>query len=310
MDKKIPLWLDCDIGVDDAAAMMLLCAIPQYDFLGISTVAGNVEEEKTFRNGRAMIEYLKKDVPVYPGAKAPLFRELKTAYYVHGKDGLGGCRLPAPKKREETLPAWDAIYEAAKKYPGELTLVAIGPLTNVALALSKYGSLCKLLKQIVLMGGSASWGNATPAAEFNIYVDPEAAAVVFQSGVPIVMCGLDVTLKAYMLPEELEELGALNDKGKFIRDSFQTSQAFALRLGLKGAAFHDPCAALYPAYPELFSGEEAGVAVETKGSVTLGKTVTDLYSDKQFPFKNAFVVLDVKREALLKTVFSLIASLN
>ena len=304
--KRIPLWLDTDPGVDDAMAMALLFALPQYDVKGVSAVAGNVELEKTFQNARDLVAFFgRRDVPVYPGATRPLFREPRTAYFVHGENGLGNVQLPASDAPVETMPAWDALYEAAKAADGELILVAVGPLTNIALAFSKHGSLHKLLKRIVIMGGSASWGNASPAAEANILCDAEAASTVFQSEVPIVICGLDMTLKTVMTPAELDRMGQLNPTAKFLRDAAQHGLAYSQAHGIDGMALHDPTAVLYPLYPELFSGEEAGVAVETKGTITYGKTVTDLYSDKQFPFNNALVLLDVDREKLIETVMDL-----
>ena len=307
LEKKIPVWLDTDPGVDDAMAMALLFAIEEYDVKGVSAVAGNVELEKTFRNARDLAAFFgRKDVPVYAGADRPLFREPRVAYFVHGKNGLGNVDLPESDAPVEQKPAWDALYEAAEAARGELTLIAVGPLTNVALALGKYGTLGKLLKRIVIMGGSASWGNATPAAEANIFCDPEAASTVFQSGVPIVMCGLDMTLKTVMSPAELDHMGRLNPTSKFLRDAAQHGLAYSQAHGIDGMALHDPTAVLYPLYPELFSGEEAGVAVETKGTITYGKTVTDLYSDKQFPFKNALILLDVDKPKLFETVTDLL----
>ena len=308
IDKRIPLWLDTDPGVDDAMAMALMFAIPEYDVKGVSAVAGNVELDKTFQNARDLAAFFgRKDVPVYPGARRPLFREPRTATFVHGENGLGNVALPPSDAPVETMPAWDALYEAAKAAQGELVLVAIGPLTNVALALSKHGSLGKLLKRIVIMGGSATYGNATPAAEANIFCDPEAASTVFQCGVPIVMCGLDMTLKTVMSPAQLDDMGRLNPAAKFLRDAAQHGLAYAQAHGIDGMALHDPTAVLYPLYPDLFTVEEAGVAVETKGTITYGKTVTDLYSDKQFPFRNALVALDVDLNRLFETVTELLS---
>lgn len=308
ISKRIPVWFDTDPGVDDAMAMALLFALPQYDVKGVSAVAGNVELSKTFENARDLAAFFgRKDVPVYPGAARPLFRAPRVAYFMHGENGLGNVTLPKSDAPVATLPAWDALYEAARAAKGELVLIAVGPLTNVALALSKHGSLHKLLKRIVIMGGSASWGNASPAAEANILSDAEAASAVFQCGVPIVMCGLDMTMKTVMTPAELDRLGELNPTAKFLRDAAQHGLVYARDHGIDGMALHDPTAVLYPLYPELFSGEEAGVAVETKGTITYGKTVTDLYSDKQFPFKNAQVMLDVDREKLIETVMDLLS---
>ena len=306
-NTRIPIWLDTDPGVDDAMAMALLFALKEYDVKGVSAVAGNVELEKTFQNARDLAAFFgRKDVPVFAGAARPLFRAPRTATFVHGENGLGDVTLPRSDAPVEKLPAWDALYEAAKAAEGELVLIAVGPLTNVALALSKHGSLGKLLKKIVIMGGSASYGNATPAAVANIFCDAEAASTVFQCGVPIVMCGLDMTLKTVMTPAELDRMGELNQTAKFLRDAAQHGLAYSQAHGIDGMALHDPTAVLYPLYPELFSGEEAGVAVETKGTITYGKTVTDLYSDKQFPFKNALVLLDVDKPKLFETVRSLL----
>ena len=244
-EKSIPIWFDTDPGVDDAMAMALLFAIPEYDVKGVSAVAGTVELDKTFENARNLVAFFgRKDVPVYKGAARPLFREPRTATFVHGENGLGNMTLPASDAPVEKKPAWDALYEAAKAAEGELVLVAVGPLTNVALALSKYGSLGKLLKEIVIMGGSASWGNASPAAEANIFCDAEAASTVFQSGVPITMCGLDMTLKTTMSPAELDKMGELNPTAKFLRDAAQHGLSYSQAHGVDGMALHDPTAVL------------------------------------------------------------------
>ena len=197
-------------------------------------------------------------------------------------------------------PAWDALYDCAKQHPGELRLIAIGPLTNVAIALTKYPELKTLLHTILIMGGAAVGGNVTPAAEFNIYADPDAAQIVFKSGVPVVMCGLDVTMQAMLRPEDWDELEAGGtEAGKFTKACVQKAWAFCKSIGLPGVAMHDACPVMYLAHPELFRAEEAGVYVETRGSITRGKTVTDLYSDKQFETKNAMVVLGVDRDKFI-----------
>lgn len=200
-------------------------------------------------------------------------------------------------------PAWDALYDCAKQHPGELRLIAVGPLTNVAIALTKYPDLKTLLHTILIMGGAASGGNVTPAAEFNIYADPDAAQIVFKSGVPIVMCGLDVTLQAVLTPEDWDELAATGTPaGVFTKACLQKAWSFLQPIGFAGVAMHDTCPVMYLAHPELFRAEEAGVYVETRGSITRGKTVTDLYSDKQFETKNARVVLGVDRDRFIAIV--------
>ncbi len=306
--KPIPVWLDTDPGVDDAMAMGLLFAIPEYDVKGVSAVAGNVALEKTFQNARNLAAFFgRRDVPVYPGASRPLVRSPRTAAFVHGENGLGNMTLPESDAPVETTPAWDALCAAAQGAAGELVLIAVGPLTNVALAFEKHPSLPKLLQRLVIMGGSASGGNATPTAEANIFCDAEAADMVFRSGVPIVMCGLDMTLKTVMSPAELDKLGELNPVCKFLRDAAQHGLAYSRAHGVDGMALHDPTAVLYPLYPDLFSGREAGVVVETKDSETYGRTVTDLWSKAPFSCKNALVMLAVDRARLHGIILDLLA---
>ena len=299
--NKYPVWLDCDVGVDDAIAIMAAHALEEIDLLAISTGSGNAPLEKTFSNAHRMNGLMKTRYPVYKGASRPLIVEPQYAPAFHGENGLGGVELPLPEDAEmHDTPAWDALYDCAKKYPGELRLIAIGPLTNIAIALTKYPALSKLLHTILIMGGAASGGNVTPAAEFNIYADPDAAQIVFKSGVPIVMCGLDVTLQAQLTPQDWDELEALGTPaGKFTKACLQKAWSFLQPIGFAGVAMHDTCPVMYLAHPELFEAEEAGVYVETRGSITRGKTVTDLWSDKQFEKKNAQVVLKVDRDRFI-----------
>lgn len=299
--RNYPVWLDCDVGVDDAIAIMAAHALPEIDLLAISTVSGNAPLDKTFSNAHRMNGLMKTHYPVYRGASRPLIVEPQYAPAFHGENGLGGVELPMPEDAEmHDTPAWDALYDCAKKHPGELRLIAIGPLTNIAIALTKYPELSTLLHTILIMGGAASGGNVTPAAEFNIYADPDAAQIVFKSGVPIVMCGLDVTLQAQLTPQDWDELEALGTPaGKFTKACLQKAWSFLQPIGFAGVAMHDTCPVMYLAHPELFEAEEAGVYVETKGAITRGKTVTNLWSDKQFEKKNAQVVLKVDRSRFI-----------
>ena len=214
--------------------------------------------------------------------------------------------LPLPAwVPEKTDPAWDALYRAAKELDGKLELIATGPLTNVATALAKYPDLPRFLKRIVIMGGSAVGGNRTPAAEYNVYADPHAAQMVFTAGIPLTMCGLDVTMQAIFTPEDLDEVGAYGTPAaRFFRDALQVP--LKAQEGGAGVKLHDVVAVLYAARPELFSGRPAWVRVETQGTLTRGKTVTDLYSDKKYEEKNAFVVLSLDREAFVRTVKDLL----
>lgn len=304
--SKIPVIIDCDPGVDDTLALMLANQIEKIDLLAITTVAGNAPIDYTFKNGRNVMDYIGANVPVYRGAEGPLMRELQTAAHIHGEDGMGGVVLPESKQPVETEAAWDAIYRLAKEHKGELVLIPVGPMTNIAIALAKYADLKDMIKHIVIMGGAAIGGNVTPCAEFNIYEDPEAAEMMFTSGIPVYMCGLDVTMEAYMSRAEIEKLMALGSKeAKLFHDVEQKALAFYDMLGRPGVALHDPTAVLFTAYPELFKGEWCGVHVETKGKITSGKTVTDLYSDKQFDEHNTFIVTEVDRAAFVEKVFDL-----
>ena len=307
--SKIPVWFDTDIGVDDALAFFVLNKLQNVEIQGISAVAGNVELSFTYPNARNICHMVGRDCPVYRGADKPLFQELHTAHDIHGPEGLGKAKLPLSDAPETHEAAWDALYEAAKAAKGELQLIAVGPLTNVAIALGKYPDLKDLLKRIIIMGGGAARGNVTPAAEFNIYVDPHAAQMVFKSGVPIVMCGLDVTMDAYMTQEEVSDLGSIDSEVcRFFRDSTGGMLEVYERGDLSGLCLHDVCAVLYLSDPELFTGQSVGVYVETRGTITRGKTVTDLWSDKKFEKQNAFVVLCVDREAFVKRVCDILKS--
>ncbi len=306
--KKFPMLLDCDTGVDDAAAILLAKHLKTLELVALTSVAGNVEIEHTTDNALRVLELAgMMDVPVFRGAEKPLIGEQVTAHYVHGKNGLNEIVLPPSKRKTETIPAWDAIYRYAKRYPGELVIVAIGPLTNLALAIAKYKELPELVKRIVVMGGAAKGGNITPSAEFNIYADPEAADMVLTCGAPVYLCGLDVTMASYFTVEELEELAAQGTKqAVFARDVLQGVLKYYRGFGFPGVALHDPVTLLYADDDSYFETKHAGIRVETKGKLTRGKTVTDLYSDKQMDH-NAHFITKVDREEFKKRVFELMA---
>lgn len=310
MTEKIPVWLDVDTGVDDSAALLVACRLPQLDIRGISAVAGNVERRRSFENTRRVLALAgRAEIPVYPGAEKPLFIELETAAHVHGVTGLGRAELSPSPAPEETTPAWDALHAAAVACGGELQVIAVGPLTDLAIAFQKYPDLKTLIKRILIMGGAAKGGNVTPCAEFNIAADPHAAQMVFKAGVPVVMCGLDVTMQAFMTHPELAVIERHDSEVcRFVKDAISMAKEFYERIVGPFVCLHDVCPVLYVTHPHLFHGEEAGVFVETRGTITNGKTVTDLWSDKQFPEKNAFVVLDVEREAFASLVTDLITS--
>jgi inosine-uridine nucleoside N-ribohydrolase len=220
---------------------------------------------------------------------------------------LGGIKLPQSNQAVPGINAWNFIYQEAVKWQGELEIIAVGPLTNLGLAFIKYKQLPDLIKRIVIMGGSASLGNITPAAEFNIYVDPEAADIVFCSGVPVYMCGLDMTMKAYLTAEEMAQVGALGSRpAKLFQDVVQGPLNFYHSLGLPGMSLHDPATVLYADDPSIFETHPVGIRVETKGPHSLGRTVTDLYSDAQWE-KNAYIVTDIDRKKFLEIVLDLMS---
>ena len=287
--KHIPVWIDCDTGVDDAVALMLAHALPQLDLCGISVVCGNTTLENAFRNTQRINGLMGTDYPVYRGAEKPLLRELRISTAFHGENGLGNVELPLPENAvDHAEKAWDALFACASYHPGELRLVATGPLTNIATAFTKYPALPGLLHSLNLMGGSAGAGNITPAAEFNFYV----------------------TLQAFLTPVDLDELASSCTKtGAFTKACLQPALESSKLYNLTGVCMHDSCPVMFLAHPELFEGEEAGVVIETRGTVTNGKSVTDLYSDKQFPFKNALVLLRVDRDRFISILKKSILSI-
>lgn len=275
--------IDTDPGEDDAIALLLAFAAPELEVLGITAVAGNVTLSLTELNARRLREFAGLvHVPVCAGAAAPLLRTLHTAPEVHGASGLDGAKhLPAPKLPLDPRHAVDFIIEQVKERPPQsLTLVAIGPLTNVAQAILREPTLPGRLKQIVLMGGAGAFGgNSTPVAEFNIYVDPHAAEVVFRCGAPLVMAPLDVTHQALATPPRIQKLrelgepfgttaaGILDYYGRFDRQRYE----------IEGGPLHDPCAIAWLLKPDLFESIDVNVEVETQSLLTLGQTVIDRY---------------------------------
>jgi purine nucleosidase len=268
--------LDCDPGIDDAFAIAFACGHPGIDLAAVTTVAGNVGLEKTTANALAVLEFLgHPDVPVAAGSPAPLLRpfgEGHDGHDVHGKSGLGGARLPAASSPPVATHAVDYLVEAISAAPGEVTLVATGPLTNVALAVRRHPPLIRQVADFVIMGGSAGRGNITPAAEFNIWCDPEAAAIVFGAGWRVTMAGLDVTHQALTSAEVEDRLQALGPLGT---ELLLPGLAQYRSISGPGQPVHDVCAMALVAEPGLFSCEPARVEVETLGQWTKGMTVTD-----------------------------------
>jgi len=309
MTDLIPIWIDTDTGVDDAVALLCALKLDKLAIRGISAVAGNVEHAKTFKNCRNVLAYAgREDIKVYPGAIKPMCVELDDASEVHGKDGLGGVVIPDSPAEKETMHAWDAIYEAAKKEGGKLQIVAVGPLTNIANAIISHPDLKGMIERILIMGGAAVGGNATMAAEFNIYADPHSAETVMQSGIPVVMFGLDVTVDAYLDSKDIQDIRDFNTKiSKFFVDVVQSNLNFYIKNYKREIlCIHDACPLIYLQYPEIFTGQKAGVYVETQSRLCFGKTVTDIWSDTKFKTRETMVMLGVDREKFASTLKGLL----
>ncbi|MEM8631140.1 MAG: nucleoside hydrolase [Pseudomonadota bacterium] len=273
--------IDTDPGQDDAVAILLALASPEdLDVLGITAVAGNVPLALTEKNARIVCELAgKTDLPVYAGCDAPMERRLVTAEHVHGKTGLDGPALPEPTMQLRPGHGVDFIIDTLRSEPeGSVTLCPLGPLTNIATALHKAPDIAGRIEEIVLMGGAYfEVGNITPAAEFNIYVDPEAADIVFSSGLKLTVMPLDLTHKALTTRQRVDAFRDLGTEvGRMVAEWTDFFERFDKeKYGSAGAPLHDPCVIAYLLAPELFSGRHINVEIETKGEFTTGMTVAD-----------------------------------
>lgn len=275
-----PIILDVDPGHDDAVAILLAAASPAIDLLAVTCVAGNAPLANTQENARKVLTVAGvTDVPVAAGLDRPLVRPLVTAAHVHGQTGLDGPELPAPTVALDPRHAVDLIMETVTASARPLTLVPTGPLSNIAMALRRAPQLKERVERIVLMGGAIAEGNMTPSAEFNIYVDPEAAHIVFTSGIPITMVGLDVTHQALVGPAEVAAIralgtpvatmtaGLLDYYARFHQDLY----------GWDGVPLHDPCCVAALIRPGLITTKAMDVQIETTSALTLGRTVCDVW---------------------------------
>jgi len=299
--------IDCDPGHDDAMAILLALASPEVDLIGVTTVAGNQTLDKTTRNALVTLEIAgRPEIPVAAGADAPLKRKLRTAAHVHGESGLEGPELPEPSASPVDAHAADFLAELIE--PG-VVLVPTGPLTNVALMLERHPGVRDRLARIVWMGGAIAEGNVTPAAEFNAFVDPEAAAAVFASGIPVTMIGLDVTHKALFGPAHAERLRSAGRAGRFVAELADFFLEFhRQRYRFDGAPIHDAMAVAHVIDPTLVETLNCNVEIETRSEFCDGRTVVDRWLTRDAP-KNAHVGLDVDAERFLELLVSRIASL-
>ncbi|MBI2332842.1 MAG: nucleoside hydrolase [Chloroflexi bacterium] len=291
--------LDTDPGADDALTILLMLASPEIKLEAITTTHGNVTIDKTTRNALAVLEFLNASrIPVAKGCSLPLVKPPHQAKgeAVHGSSGMGRTNLPEPTSKVVDTHAVDYLIERFLAEPNELTLFAVGPLTNVALAIRKEPRFAQVVKELVIMGGAVrSGGNMSPLAEFNIYEDPHAAHIVFNSGIPITLIPLDVTYKCLLTSADVDRLNKIDSPvAKFVRDVTADYMAFYLKYeGFAGCALHDPLTVAAIIAPELLSLEEHYVDVDISGGVSTGKTYADFMKVAKKP-ANMKVALDVR----------------
>lgn len=310
MVKKI--IIDCDPGIDDAIAILLAIADPEIKLMGITTIAGNISVDKTFKNARKITELAgKSDIPVFKGTSRPLMFAAGKTTMVHGENGLGGIELPEPVQGDSGYHAVDFIIKTVMENPGEIIICPIGPLTNIALALIKEPALADNIKDIVLMGGAAFCpGNITAYAEFNFYVDPHAAHIVFDTARHVTMLGLDVTEKV----DIRKGLCNILETGNHVA---QISASMSRVYAMKDPYLHDPCAIAYVINPGLFSGIKGSIEIDYTSKEKYGqcfaRTEKELVNENAIisnerPLYNVNIILDVDSKALLELISSNIMS--
>jgi inosine-uridine nucleoside N-ribohydrolase len=276
---SIPILIDCDPGHDDAIALLLALASPEVELLGVTTVAGNQTLAKTTVNALKVLDFVgRADVPVAAGADRPLVRDPYVATYVHGESGLEGPELPDPSGRPVEQHAVDFLAARLLASDRPVTIVPVGPLTNVALLLARHPEAMERIERVVLMGGAIAEGNVTPAAEFNIWADPEAAARVFASGLDVAMIGLDVTHRALLRDADAERLRGMGRTGRMVAELYDYFHRFHARTyGFDGSPIHDAVAVAHVFRPGLVETRERHVAIECGSELCRGRTVVDLW---------------------------------
>jgi inosine-uridine nucleoside N-ribohydrolase len=306
-----PVILDCDPGHDDAIAMLLALASPEIELLGVTTVCGNQTLEKTTANAIRVLDHVgRADLPVAAGAPRPLVREPAVAPDVHGESGLDGPDLPPPSREPSVEHAIDWMASTVAASPAPITLVATGPLTNVALFLARHPAPAAALERIVLMGGAIAEGNVTPAAEFNIWADPEAARRVFSSGTDLTMVGLDVTHRALMTDAHAKRLAGGGAAGRLVADLHRFYSRFhRTRYGWDGAPVHDAVALAHVVDSTLLETKRCGVRVDTGPELSRGRTYVDLWGAAGWP-PNCHVATGVDAERTLELLLARISALG
>lgn len=311
MAAAIPVLLDCDPGHDDAIAIMLAVADPAIDLRAVTTVAGNVTLEHTTRNALRVLDVVgRPDIPVAAGRARPLVRELSTAASMHGESGLAGPLPAEPSRAALEISALALIERTLASAERPVTLVATGALTNMADVVTELPDLHDRIERIVLMGGAVELGNWTPAAEFNIWVDPQAADLVFSSGIPVTMIGLEVTHRAWLSDEHADALRGTTACGQFVAELLDHFVGFHQeRFGWPGAPIHDAVTIAHLIDPTLVTTMPMNVRIETQSELTVGRTVCDRWQVTDLP-ANAEVGLDIDRDRFVQLLMDRLRSIG
>lgn len=310
MTKKIPVIIDCDPGLDDVIALIMAFASDKLDVKGVTVVAGNQTLKKVGGNALKVLSYIGADVPVALGSEFPLVKTLITAGEVHGDDGIGGVVLPGSNLKLDPRHAIDLIADILNESQEKVTIIATGPLTNIGLFLRRYPELKSKIERISLMGGSVGFGNVTPAAEFNIFIDPEAADIVFKSGIPITMVGLNATQKAVFTMEDINNIKSQGGKiALLVSQMLENLWKYHSLDGMEGCYLHDPVAVCAVTNPEILKTELLNVDVELKGEFTTGMTVVDIYN-RWNKKGNAEVTLKIDKKAYVDLIIEAVNKYN
>ncbi|GEO67044.1 ribonucleoside hydrolase RihC [Levilactobacillus spicheri] len=288
----IKILMDTDPGIDDAAALTMAINDPKIDLKLITTVAGNVTVDKTTKNALKIVRFFNQDIPVAAGAEQPLFKDFEDAARIHGESGMPGYDFPTDLPKPLHKTAVEALHDEIMASSDPITLVPTGSYTNIALLFSEYPEVKSHIDRIVAMGGALGMGNMTSAAEFNVFTDPDAAAIVYKSGIPIVMVGLDITMKALLTNENIEKLQHLNEAGQMLHDIIINDGDH----NEKGSAMHDVNTIFYLLHPEAITTKDMWVDVITQGPA-IGETVGDIRGAYHDGKTNAKVSVDIDADA-------------
>ena len=304
--EKIPVIIDCDPGHDDAIALTMALASEKLEVLGVTLVGGNQTLEKITKNCLTVLDYIGKEVPVAVGAEGPIRRELTVAANVHGESGLDGPTLPPPHSKPVSTHAVEFMRRLIEGCDRPVTLIPLGPLTNIATLFLAHPELKAKISRISLMGGAAISGNRTPTTEFNTWQDPEATHLVFSSGIPITMCGIDITHKALIRDSDITDFRAIGNRAAvMVADLLDFFSSYYKSIGVNETPLHDPVAVAWVIDPTICRTEHLNVSVDLDGEHTVGCTVTDFrgVTGKE---PNCDVGLDIDREAFVDLIKELL----